>query len=418
MFAGISIRRGLTNCDTAFAESSFALRPQFIKNVMSNTSTGSPQGRPSARVNMKHHRPATRHRIASPADDDNQADLLHPAQGFQSPSGHYAQDLRTILDLCGPETRFIPVVNSALILRYRELSGKAVDGHVELVSWPAQQVENYLDCLLKSDVSPGPADVSFALLSWWRGRRYVAFNISCMSEAIINLPQGERPTPLRRCMTLLLDSAQVSLACQAKCAIEWHQCNRFCGLCGHAMVIAGNRGMARRCVNSGCPKYDERVYTRINPSVIVLVTRSKGAECLLGRKASWPRGKFSALAGFCEIGESLENAVEREVTEESGVVVDPRSIRYHSSQPWPHPSASVLSAFYANALDTTIRLLDNELESAMWVGREWLRRELNKEPREAKISIPGPRSIAHTLIVDWISDAGSAQLANESISGW
>jgi NAD+ diphosphatase len=331
-----------------------------------------------------------------------------PVGGLRLPSGAPAEDLRAVLDLCGEETRFIPVVHDAVIANLeptlQSAPGLQGGGHnAQLLSWSKLEVRKYLDSARRTAaVASDLADPPFAFLSWLAGKRYIAIDVPCGAPAVINLPHGSRPMTLRRVLHLL-DAPQASLAWQAKSKIEWHRNNRFCGSCGKATVMAGDRGLSRRCVNVHCVRGSTKLYNRIDPSVIVLVTRGRGTECLLGRKPSWPPGKYSALAGFCELGESLEDTVVREVKEESGVTVDPGSIEYHSSQPWPYPAASVLSAFYANALNSTISLNDDELESAQWFSRDWLRAELGKPTEVAKISIPGPSSIAHLLIRNWLA---------------
>ncbi|KAJ1479275.1 NUDIX hydrolase domain-like protein [Baffinella frigidus] len=123
----------------------------------------------------------------------------------------------------------------------------------------------------------------------------------------------------------------------------WHRAARFCQSCGSGDMAPSKAGNARKCGACGAG-----AYPRIDPSVIVLVTSKGGEHALLGRKANWPEGRYSTLAGFCEVGETLEETVVREVFEESGVRVSPPSIRFTSSQTWPFPR-SLMVAFHAEA---------------------------------------------------------------------
>jgi NAD+ diphosphatase len=144
------------------------------------------------------------------------------------------------------------------------------------------------------------------------------------------------------------------------------------------------------CTNPACR---HESFPRLDPAIIVLVSDAERA--LLGRQASWPRGRYSTIAGFVEPGESLEDAVAREVFEETGVSVD--GIEYHSSQPWPFPS-SLMLGFTAHALTHEVHLRDQELEDARWFSRADLRAGVPL--------VPPSQSISYRLIEDWF-DAGS-----------
>jgi NAD+ diphosphatase len=156
---------------------------------------------------------------------------------------------------------------------------------------------------------------------------------------------------------LLLSADEAGLFAYAKGLSHWQREMRHCSRCGAALelIAAGHRA---RCTNMVCRHLH---FPRTDAAVIMLV-EYEGA-CLLGRQASWPPGRYSTLAGFVEPGESLEDAVRREVAEESGVIVG--EVRYHSSQPWPMP-ASLMVGFIATAASPQITLRDQELEEARW----------------------------------------------------
>jgi NAD+ diphosphatase len=187
-----------------------------------------------------------------------------------------------------------------------------------------------------------------------------------------------------RLIASLLPAEEAGILAYARAMITWRRRHRFCGACGAATASAKS-GHVRVCVNPACR---HESFPRIDPAVIVLVSDENRA--LLGRQASWPAGRYSTIAGFVEPGESLEDAVVREVLEETGVHVE--GIDYHSSQPWPFPS-SLMLGFTARAVSSEIRLWDRELEDARWFTRTDLAAGV---PR-----LPPPQSISFRLIEDW-----------------
>lgn len=184
-----------------------------------------------------------------------------------------------------------------------------------------------------------------------------------------------------------LHEKHAGILAYAKAILYWQYRNGFCSACGSGNRIesAGHRLV---CSNPGCGRES---FPRIDPSVIVLVTH--GDACLLGRNARWPERRFSALAGYVEPGESLEDAVVREVFEESRVRLS--SIEYVSSQPWPFP-ASTMCGFYATAEDRHCEPTE-EMTEVRWFTAESLARSV----RDGEIRIPPPISIAFRLISDW-----------------
>lgn len=180
-----------------------------------------------------------------------------------------------------------------------------------------------------------------------------------------------------------LPAREANLAAQARALVLWHQSEQFCGRCGAA--TSGHAGGNARI----CTSCDRVWFPRVEPAVIVLV--ADGDRCLMGRKAVWPEGLYSTIAGFVEPGESLEDAVRREVFEETNVRVG--DVRYHSSQPWPFPS-SLMLGFFAEADSTGIRLNDQELEDARWFTRDELAGDFPKLPQRV--------SIARRLIDAWL----------------
>jgi NAD+ diphosphatase len=181
----------------------------------------------------------------------------------------------------------------------------------------------------------------------------------------------------------------------ARAIVSWRRRHRFCGTCG-AQTLAAKNGHVLVCSNPSCR--DEQ-FPRIDPAIIVLI--SDGERALLGRQASWPAGRYSTIAGFVEIGESLEDAVVREVLEETGVPVD--EIRYHSSQPWPFP-ASLMLGFTAHALSAEVHRKDKELEDVQWFSRQ--------DIVARNFLLPTSLSISYRLIEHWFDAGGGMPLRN------
>jgi len=181
-----------------------------------------------------------------------------------------------------------------------------------------------------------------------------------------------------------LPATDAALLAYAKGMIEWQQRHVYCGLCG-ALNKSEAGGFTMVCSGPMCR---HRSFPRIDPAIIVLVTTDD--SCLLGRQLEWPATRYSTIAGFVEPGESLEDAVAREVHEETNVTVS--NAQYMGSQPWPFPGAMMIG-FRATAATTAIQLNDGELTDARWFSRA--------EIAAAAISLPPVNSIAFQLIENW-----------------
>jgi len=189
-----------------------------------------------------------------------------------------------------------------------------------------------------------------------------------------------------RYLGTVLPPDEANLVAHARALVLWHASQVFCGICGSPARPAA-AGNSRVCVNDDCHR---EIFPRVDPAIIVLV--ENGDRCLLGRQRNWPEGRYSTIAGFVEPGESLEDSVRREVYEETNIRVG--QVTYHSSQPWPFPSALMLG-FTAEATSSDIALNDGELEDARWFTREQLRSEFPK--------LPFRISIARRLVDNWLN---------------
>jgi NAD+ diphosphatase len=175
----------------------------------------------------------------------------------------------------------------------------------------------------------------------------------------------------------------------ARSLLDWHGRHRFCGRCGGA-TQAHRAGWGRRC--TVC---NSEHFPRVDPVVIMLAEHC--GRALLGRQASWPPGRYSALAGFLEPGETMEEAVARELFEEAGVRAT--RVRYVSSQPWPFP-AQLMLACVAEVQSDALRMDTKELEDAIWVSRAEVQAALAGDA-QAKFLAPPVYAVAYTLLRHW-----------------
>jgi NAD+ diphosphatase len=194
----------------------------------------------------------------------------------------------------------------------------------------------------------------------------------------------------------LLGQGDGALLAFARGIVYWHGRHRFCARCGRP-TEAKDAGHARVCTGPDCGASS---FPRTDPAVIMLV-HDGGARCVLGRHARFPPGMHSTLAGFVEPGESLEEAVAREVAEEVGLEVPLEGVRYFASQPWPFPS-SLMLGFHARAEARPLVVDPEELEGARWFHRD----ELLQSPEDETFRMPRADSIARRLIQAWLDGHG------------
>jgi NAD+ diphosphatase len=283
----------------------------------------------------------------------------------------------------------------------------------ELVTWladaRADPTARYLACsggkalMRESDDRPSVAflqgdhplvatagDSELVLLGWFRGARVVLLDLPATRGGESPGTRYEELRPLSGVLPL----EEAGLLAYARALSIWRLRHRHCGVCG-APTVPEKAGHVLRCSNPAC---GHEVFPRIDPAIIVLVT--DGERALLGRQPTWPAGRYSTIAGFVEPGESLEDAVAREVLEETGVRV--ALAEYHSSQPWPFPS-SLMLGFQALADETSEIRLGGELDDARWFTREQIAAGLPL--------LPPPHAISYRLIAAWFDSGSTVPLA-------
>ena len=212
------------------------------------------------------------------------------------------------------------------------------------------------------------------------------------SPRFSSLPDGNVPVDARSHFQLLslLDAADAPTFAAALSLANWHRRHGHCSVCGTA-TEPNRGGWSRKCSHCGAEHYP-----RVDPVVIMLAEHE--GRLLLGRQPHYPPGRFSALAGFVEPGESIETAVTRELREEAGIAVE--EVRYLCSQPWPFPSSLMIGA-HAKALDDSLTVDTNELDDARWFTREEVIAALEAD-EAASFLPPPPSAIARTLLDHWV----------------
>jgi NAD+ diphosphatase len=293
-------------------------------------------------------------------------------------AAHHRKDLAWLEQAANdPRSLFVPVWRAQNLLMQNDAGLNAV--------------------LLERDnemfVSLQPQTDGQLFLGVFRGRACFAFSVDHQQQP------PDSPVAQFQDIRMLLGSLpreEAGLLAYARALITWRERHRFCGKCG-SKTEPTQGGHAMRCTEGAC---NTQTFPRIDPAIIVLIT--DGERALLGRQSAWRPGWYSTIAGFCEPGESLEDAVAREVLEETGVLVD--HVHYHSSQPWPFPS-SLMLGFTAHAQTIEIRRSDDELEDARWFTRE--------DIACGRVMTPPPVSISGCLIRDWYDGHGGRRLEDE-----
>ena len=199
---------------------------------------------------------------------------------------------------------------------------------------------------------------------------------------------GQRAWSVFRLLAMMSDR-DAAIWGAARSVNEWHNRHGFCGICGTATTIF-RAGWGRKCPNCGAEHFP-----RVDPVVIMLAEHD--GRVLLGRQPQYPERRYSALAGFVEPGESIEEAVARELMEEAGIAVS--DVRYVASQPWPFPG-SLMIACIAQAGSDALRLDSDELEDAFWATCAEVEAALAGDPA-APFQAPPAFAIANTLLTRW-----------------
>jgi NAD+ diphosphatase len=239
------------------------------------------------------------------------------------------------------------------------------------------------------------ANVAPSLLGVAEGRPYFLVAPDASIDRLAASP-GARRIGLREAGRRL-SAIEAGLFAYAKGLAHWQRETRYCARCGAPLRLLAS-GHRAQCTRVECGRLH---FPRTDAAIIVIVEHD--GACLLGRQAGWPTGRWSTLAGFVEPGESLEDAVRREVAEESGVAVD--TVAYHSSQPWPLP-ASLMVGFTATARSREISLRDGELEDARW----FTPRQIVDGLADGSFATPTRLSVSYHLLSHWLHERAGIDL--------
>ncbi len=236
-----------------------------------------------------------------------------------------------------------------------------------------------------TSLADAPPDSELVFLGLIDGKPHFAAFIDGM-----HAPAG-RPVAMFAMLDRLQPGEAATYAA-ARSVLDWHSRHRFCANCGapSAMTRAGWVRLCNTCGTEHFPRTDP---------VVIMIAEHEG-RALVGRGPNWPAGRYSALAGFVEAGESIEEAVARETFEEAGVRV--KNVRYVASQPWPFPS-QLMMACVSEAEDDKITIDPKELQDAIWVSRADMKRALAGDPT-APMAAPPRFAIAHTLLTRWVNE--------------
>ncbi|HEY5106842.1 MAG TPA: NAD(+) diphosphatase [Caulobacteraceae bacterium] len=247
----------------------------------------------------------------------------------------------------------------------------------------------YLQAAMAGELSAGAERLLF--LGLWKEAAVFALDLEGAADPADGPLQGLGRFEDLRAIALALPPADAAMLATAKSMFEWRRRHRHCAACGEPSdVIDG--GWKRVC-----PSCRIEHFPRTDPVVIMLPV--KGEKCLLGRQAAWPKLMYSALAGFLEPGESIEEACARELSEEAALRT--LSVRYHSTQPWPYPS-SLMIGLIAEVENEDASPDQTELDEVRWFTRDQARALIAGQLADAKA--PGAMAIAHQLIKAWAEE--------------
>lgn len=252
-----------------------------------------------------------------------------------------------------------------------------------------------LGFICSDDIQWKAIEAPAVFLGLMEERAYFALDISCQKDpaSVLRIAEGWEFSEAFRAASLL-PAPEAGILAHARARVDWHKKHQFCAVCGSkTKQLKGGR--QRNCEDCGADHFP-----RTDPVVIMLIEHED--QCLLGQPHGplVQMGIWSALAGFIDQGETIEEAVRREIMEEAGIQVG--AVEYHSSQPWPFPS-SLMIGCRGQARSTKITVDPVEMHDVRWFGRDEVRSVLMGADN-LDFKLPGPIAIAHHLITDWASE--------------
>ena len=308
---------------------------------------------------------------------------------LEASRGMYHRILDASNNRSDAEPLFLTYTELERLIGARKIEASLLGDHANLIAWVGNSDgSDFFVCHLKEKMVEGRVD------------------------KVLNTEQVQISN-LRNFGDRLSQKMDAAILATSNGLVEFHKSHPFCAKCGSPTKSA-KIGACRKC--TVC---HSTFYPRIDVAAIMLITCQGGQYALLGRKADWPKGRYSTLAGFCEVGETLEQCCAREVFEESGVQVELDTIRFTCSQPWPFPR-SLMAGFRGEVKQDghilpTINFDKEELEDVQWFHKDYVRERLEggstaldfkPNAEEEEFHIPGPSSLARMLITQWTRERG------------
>lgn len=272
--------------------------------------------------------------------------------------------------LAHPDSLFLPIWNGQIFV-------ETIEGKVRLAYVSGADAK-----ALQSK------DEHLLFLGMWKETAVFAVDVDSVTDPTASMLSNLGEFKDLRGLGVVLPASEAAIAATAKGVFEWKRRHPFCAMCG-ARSETAEAGWKRVC-----PSCKAEHFPRTDPVVIMLPV--VGERCLMGRQAAWPKGMWSALAGFLEPGETIEEACARELGEEAGLVAT--RVRYHSTQPWPFPN-SLMIGLIAEVKDGEAKPDETELEAVRWFTRDEAAALLRGEIPGA--FCPPPLAIAHQLLKSW-----------------
>ena len=322
-----------------------------------------------------------------------------PGGGYGSAHDHGHVFTGSPLDRAGNERRDAAWIQAQLahagrrFLALRDLEALVEGDPAPTIAW-----------LTPDELPDGAPDGDAVLLGLDGAAPRFAIDLTAVDEAVLAAPlaAGRRFAEVRG-VAPDLSTDDTAVVAQARSYVDWHARHRFCAVCGGPTTPRNGGGMRV------CGDCNAEHFPRVDPVVIVLII--DGDRCLLVSGRGRPGSNYTCIAGFMEPGETVEEAVRREVREEAGVEV--AAVRYHSSQPWPFP-ASLMLGCHAEAASELIAIDPEEIKDARWFDRADVARALAFAAGEIEgesgldFGVPAPFTISHQLIRAWTSEAEGA----------
>ncbi|XP_063046600.1 nucleoside diphosphate-linked moiety X motif 13 [Engraulis encrasicolus] len=328
--------------------------------------------------------------------------LFRPQLVLRRSNSSYVERMRYLMHLKEDDAACLDALSSGRLLLYHRLSPlliKTPAGLYQLPDIHTSDLEGVLDRMGESR-----ALLKEALLIGCTEKHEAQFSldVGCLDQSEVEKHCGGAFIELRKAF-FLLTGPEMPLVSRGQALLRWHQTHGYCSASGHP-TFRNQSGSQRICHTSG-----QTYYPKMSPVVIALI--SDGSRCLLGRQATFPRGMYSALAGFCDMGETIDETLRREIAEEVGLEL--ASLRVSGSQHWPFPQSSFMVACHALVApgNTQVNVDHEELEDARWfsLGEVQEALSLKKPPRNPPgqtptFWLPPPYAIAHQLVKEWVQE--------------